>query len=719
MSAIACTRIVVVSMLLAIPASPLSAQNAGEALADRLRSFNQALDFAGGIAEARANPQGLRSPRARAWYTLLLARNGDGRAALAVADSLRAADRRSPWSSFARAAALGYGFSDSSDAALAASEELLRRAPRHPDAVQLRGATLVNSGRPIEALAVVDSFLVRNPNAVPHLVLRGNTTWAAAGAARPPNPARKDSAIALWARARALDSTDVLAWSAAGSRLQNDGQLAAALPLLRRASELAPLSLRVNRDYWRALRSQYSSDPERAKAEALPAIDRVLAARGNDPRVLLDLAAEYESFRMPDAQRALEDRILRENPTTASADWVLVNRFRAVTNAMRDTTVRDSSLKGTYLRLLQEFIARPTHADERLLGEAYMRLFGIADSTTPADTLLSIVLGMERFERLNPGTTFAMGAIALADRRVHLDQAERLARAGQQAGRRRVEAGRQVLEGLGEYARALDRMNATMVDALGWVHFQAGRAEDAERELRQALDLDPQNMSAFHHLGRLFEAARQPDSAESYYIRGAMVASPMTNPNRAALRALFVARRGSAEGYDQYYAGIRDLDRARRRATIATEIKTTRDRDTLPSFQLTALSGDTVRSSALAGRVTVINFWGTWCGPCVVEMPEVQRFWQSVARDTTVRFLTINNDQNLRDLREWLGQRRYDIPVLVDAGYAGRVGVNAFPTTWFVDRTGRIAFVKRGWSEALAEEFGWRVEMLKAETPSP
>ena len=378
MSARACTRSLIVSILLAIPASPLSAQNAGQALADRLRSYNQALDLAGGIAEARANPRGLRSPRARAWYTLLLARNGDGRAALAVADSLRAADRRSPWSSFARAAALGYGFSDSTDAVLAASEELLRRAPRHPDAAQLRGATLVNSGRPLEALAVVDSFLARNPNSVPHIVLRGNITWAAAGATRPPNPARKDSAITLWARARALDSTDVLAWSAAGSRLLNDGRLAEALPLLRRASELAPFSVRVNRDYWRALRSRHSSEPERAKAEALPAIDRVLAARGSDPRVLLEIASEYGAFRMPEAQRALEDRILREYPSTVSAEWVLVNRYRAVADAMRDTTVRDSTLNARYRRLVEEFIARPTHAEERLLGDAYISLFSIA-----------------------------------------------------------------------------------------------------------------------------------------------------------------------------------------------------------------------------------------------------------------------------------------------------------------------------------------------------
>ena len=138
-------------------------------------------------------------------------------------------------------------------------------------------------------------------------------------------------------------------------------------------------------------------------------------------------------------------------------------------------------------------------------------------------------------------------------------------------------------------------------------------------------------------------------------------------------------------------------------------------RDTLPAFTLVSLAGDTVRSSALAGHVTVINFWGMWCGPCVMEMPEVQRYWRQVAQDSTVRLLTINNDPDLTALREWMQRRQYDLPVLVDAGYAGRAGVQAYPTTWFVDRAGRIAFSKSGWSEELAEEFGWRVETLKAE----
>jgi len=120
-----------------------------------------------------------------------------------------------------------------------------------------------------------------------------------------------------------------------------------------------------------------------------------------------------------------------------------------------------------------------------------------------------------------------------------------------------------------------------------------------------------------------------------------------------------------------------------------------------------------VDSGRLRGRVLVVNYWGTWCGPCVAEMPEFQKFHEKYKNDPGVAVVTIDNDPNPDDVRTWMAKHKYDFPVLLDDGYVGKSGIHAFPTTWFVDPTGKIDFVKVGWSESLAEEFGWRVEALR------
>ena len=81
--------------------------------------------------------------------------------------------------------------------------------------------------------------------------------------------------------------------------------------------------------------------------------------------------------------------------------------------------------------------------------------------------------------------------------------------------------------------------------------------------------------------------------------------------------------------------------------------------------------------------MAAINFWGTWCGPCVIEMPGVQEVDDRFADDPDVVVLNLTNDEG------------------------------AFPTTWFIDRDGRTWFENRGWSEELDQEFTWRVEALK------
>lgn len=165
------------------------------------------------------------------------------------------------------------------------------------------------------------------------------------------------------------------------------------------------------------------------------------------------------------------------------------------------------------------------------------------------------------------------------------------------------------------------------------------------------------------------------------------------------------------EGFEDFVAGANATDADARRDKILAE--RIAEPEAMASFTMATLEGDTIRSEELAGKVVVINFWGTWCGPCVVEMPGIQKFYEAYRDDPGVVVLTLSNDENLDALRRFMVEGDYTFSVMLDDGYVDAVKVRAFPTTWFVTPQGRRAFEKRGWSDDLPQEFGWRVESLR------
>lgn len=250
-----------------------------------------------------------------------------------------------------------------------------------------------------------------------------------------------------------------------------------------------------------------------------------------------------------------------------------------------------------------------------------------------------------------------------------------------------------------------------MQDALGWVFFTQGRYAEAEKELLQGYDLNPKYQAIPYHLGRLYEIKQDWPRAEESYIKGMMIPSSGENPNAQALKALYEKRHGNLNGYTEYVAKIADFDRTKRREKItASRISAPK---LVKAFDLKAIHGESVSLGSLRGKITVINFWGVWCGWCVAEMPDFQKLSDKYKGDPEVAIVTINNDFNSEDVREWLKKHNYNFGILLDDGYVKDAGIRAFPTTWFLDKQGRLGFVQAGWSEKLLEEFSWRIEELR------
>ncbi len=108
------------------------------------------------------------------------------------------------------------------------------------------------------------------------------------------------------------------------------------------------------------------------------------------------------------------------------------------------------------------------------------------------------------------------------------------------------------------------------------------------------------------------------------------------------------------------------------------------------SMDLADLSGSPVSFSDSSGKVLVLNFWATWCAPCVAEMPSLQRLHDETA-DLGVQFAFITREDP-DVVRKFVKKRGLDLPIYVLSGeppecFKGR----AIPATFLVDKTGMIA----------------------------
>jgi thiol-disulfide isomerase/thioredoxin len=114
--------------------------------------------------------------------------------------------------------------------------------------------------------------------------------------------------------------------------------------------------------------------------------------------------------------------------------------------------------------------------------------------------------------------------------------------------------------------------------------------------------------------------------------------------------------------------------------------------DLAPDFQLEDTEGNQVSLSGLRGKVVLVNFWATWCPPCIEEMPSMEKLNEVMAGGDFV-MLAINTEQNGRSLvPEFLKKSPYTFPILYDdKGVAQQLyGVYKFPESFIVGKDGTV-----------------------------
>lgn len=140
--------------------------------------------------------------------------------------------------------------------------------------------------------------------------------------------------------------------------------------------------------------------------------------------------------------------------------------------------------------------------------------------------------------------------------------------------------------------------------------------------------------------------------------------------------------------------------------------------DPAPEFSLVHLDGRPYPMESLQGKVLILDFFATWCAPCIAELPEIDAVYQRYAAESDVEILVLASDpgDTPEAIREFVAGRALQVPFLYDTeGRAHKAfGFAGFPGLAVIDKTARLRFTREGYNAAEHDFQDQLVEMIES-----
>ncbi len=114
-------------------------------------------------------------------------------------------------------------------------------------------------------------------------------------------------------------------------------------------------------------------------------------------------------------------------------------------------------------------------------------------------------------------------------------------------------------------------------------------------------------------------------------------------------------------------------------------------------IRFTGTDGREIKLSDLQGKIVFINFWATWCPPCIAEMPSVNALYEQFKDNSQIVFLTVDADAKPDKAQQFLDKNNYTLPLFtIASSIPASVYSGTLPTTVIIDKKGVVVFKHTG-----------------------
>lgn len=692
-----------------------------------------------------------------AWYLMNLSRSDDDSEAIGYAENLVKKHGENLWNLISLTIAQAYS---KPDAALATGDKLMKIAPDDEQAIFVYYFALYQNSKEQEAYDLLEKNEAKIKDKSRLLTYKALSSYYI--------EARKEKgqiqkSFDLFTQAIKVNPNSVNANFLYGYYLREAKMYNEALPFFRKAATLSPNSSVLQNSYWGSLEQQTNKTDVQKKAEFDTAITNYVRASKNSPQALSaawkryrDLAGWKDESKPEEVKKRdyYENLILQKYPNTKYDEEIAYTQTLTVygkyfgkkdkdkvgeigLKKKSNRTAEENALYEKYgeleklyikeqITLQRDFLKRPKHFNLTNLGQTAFSLFRQLCSqkdSTDAEIASLLKIVSENLLKNYWGNLNTDIASYLIERREHrsdsqiAQEAEKYARLGFAEAENKVNQLPPNSSKIKAYEALAIPLNVLADSLTGLKKFG-----EAEKLLKQAAEMQDnsgnenfelENAASFNRRAwaRFYIAQNDWEKAGYYHLEN----GGDNEWTRKIFEDFYEKRNGKKDGFDAYYAGIE----AKLKIKVKEKILKSRIKNPQPmvAFDLKTIEDKTVASANLKGKIIVINIWGTWCGPCVAEMPELQKVHEKYKNDKDVAILTLDSNDELADVKKFISEKKYTLPVLIDANYTDKIpqfsSKRVYPTTLFIDKNGKVSFIVRGASPDLLETFSWRIDILK------